>query len=369
MPPGDIDNIWKDHCDIIKGTSVENILQSENNRGRPRKSAKQSNSENVSSVTKEIHTSLLKRKGKGKFERSIIKKNKDIKKKKLENKIKDRIHTYKVKGSLDSGAQKVKQNIEEYKTPIKGLDSPMRINTSSTMKDIGASTFQKEALKKANRTNNEINIQLNEAPAVKIKRTFNIERPIRHLSFDNSNKEVQRKNSPLNDLKLKSNPITLSPNTLMQNGLPDTTAEKNQLETNECLPITEPLEEDLKEIISKLPDNPLNPIEGHIHNHVHGEMCGHIMINHNNHIDLIHDGELHWTDPKGIIYSHKLGITDVNPTGCRPITNLGNEKNIISNVYISEGLITPHVRIIFHNRQIWLNLLLVRLTNSSGRNS
>ena len=55
------------------------------------------------------------------------------------------------------------------------------------------------------------------------------------------------------------------------------------------------------------------------HRHIHCEFCGHCTIRHNGHIDYIHDAELHHVDAIGEVYPHKLGITDINPDGCRPL--------------------------------------------------
>eukprot|EP00826_Nyctotherus_ovalis_P065355 TRINITY_DN9605_c0_g1_i18.p1 TRINITY_DN9605_c0_g1~~TRINITY_DN9605_c0_g1_i18.p1 ORF type:complete len:152 (+),score=2.37 TRINITY_DN9605_c0_g1_i18:971-1426(+) len=51
--------------------------------------------------------------------------------------------------------------------------------------------------------------------------------------------------------------------------------------------------------------------------HIHGEFCGHPTIVHDNHIDFVCDGELHFVSRSGAVYPHKLAVTDTNPAHCK----------------------------------------------------
>ena len=75
---------------------------------------------------------------------------------------------------------------------------------------------------------------------------------------------------------------------------------------------------DDKVINLSLPITPKSPLKSTDHNHVHSEFCGDSMIVHGNHIDYIHDAELHFVGQSGIVYPHKLEISVTNPTGCKP---------------------------------------------------
>lgn len=69
----------------------------------------------------------------------------------------------------------------------------------------------------------------------------------------------------------------------------------------------------LEERIRDLPEFPLyrsNPC------HIHCDFCGHLAIIHDNHIDFLSDGELHYTTRSGATYPHKLAITNLNPVRC-----------------------------------------------------
>ena len=103
---------------------------------------------------------------------------------------------------------------------------------------------------------------------------------------------------------------------------------------------TEDFEENMKKKFKNLqvkPSIPLNHLE---HNHVHSEICGHIMIMHRNHVDFLHDGELHYIGPTGEVYPHKLEITEENPTGCHPIHSLNEVHS--ANHSLHEKLVTPY---------------------------
>ena len=53
------------------------------------------------------------------------------------------------------------------------------------------------------------------------------------------------------------------------------------------------------------------------HPHQHGPQCGHIAIEHNGHVDYLHDGHLHHP-ARDHIEEHQLGVTTTNPDGCIP---------------------------------------------------
>ena len=50
--------------------------------------------------------------------------------------------------------------------------------------------------------------------------------------------------------------------------------------------------------------------------HLHGEYCGHLMVFHDDHIDYLDNGELHFSGRDGIVFPHRLGVTDVTPDKC-----------------------------------------------------
>lgn len=52
------------------------------------------------------------------------------------------------------------------------------------------------------------------------------------------------------------------------------------------------------------------------HDHIHGYQCGHTAIEHDDHIDYLHDGHLHHQAPDGSVEEHALGVTTVNPDTC-----------------------------------------------------
>lgn len=78
------------------------------------------------------------------------------------------------------------------------------------------------------------------------------------------------------------------------------------------------LEERIQDGLLNLPTCPTYSLDPSEHHHVHCEFCGHPMIVHGNHVDFIHDAELHFVDETGAVYPHKLEISDQYPTGCRP---------------------------------------------------
>ena len=55
------------------------------------------------------------------------------------------------------------------------------------------------------------------------------------------------------------------------------------------------------------------------HDHKHGENCGHTKIQHEDHIDFLHDGHLHHQKVNGDVEEHKIEISEVNPNECTPV--------------------------------------------------
>lgn len=54
------------------------------------------------------------------------------------------------------------------------------------------------------------------------------------------------------------------------------------------------------------------------HDHQHGPGCGHTAINHDDHVDYLHDGHLHHQQSDGSVVEHNLEVSDVNPSDCTP---------------------------------------------------
>jgi len=53
------------------------------------------------------------------------------------------------------------------------------------------------------------------------------------------------------------------------------------------------------------------------HPHIHGTFCGHQIIRHDDHIDYLHDGCLHYLH-SGHVVEHTILETITNPTKCTP---------------------------------------------------
>jgi hypothetical protein len=52
--------------------------------------------------------------------------------------------------------------------------------------------------------------------------------------------------------------------------------------------------------------------------HFHGPGCGHTAIDHDGHVDYLHDG--HLCHPTGnSVEEHAIGVTPMNPNGCHHI--------------------------------------------------
>jgi hypothetical protein len=52
------------------------------------------------------------------------------------------------------------------------------------------------------------------------------------------------------------------------------------------------------------------------HDHQHGPDCGHTAIQHEGHVDYLHDGHLHHPRPDGQVEEHVLPVTVDNPAVC-----------------------------------------------------
>ena len=53
------------------------------------------------------------------------------------------------------------------------------------------------------------------------------------------------------------------------------------------------------------------------HEHEHAPGCGHTAVRHDDHVDYLHDGELHH-HAGGDVETHAVAISDVNPADCTP---------------------------------------------------
>ena len=51
--------------------------------------------------------------------------------------------------------------------------------------------------------------------------------------------------------------------------------------------------------------------------HAHGPDCGHTAVRHRDHIDYLHDGELHH-DSGGAVETHAVEVNERNPADCTP---------------------------------------------------
>ncbi|QDV28164.1 hypothetical protein Spb1_00260 [Planctopirus ephydatiae] len=52
------------------------------------------------------------------------------------------------------------------------------------------------------------------------------------------------------------------------------------------------------------------------HDHVHGPNCGHKAVQHNGHIDYLHDGHLHHQEQAGQVTEHQFEVNAANPATC-----------------------------------------------------
>ena len=54
------------------------------------------------------------------------------------------------------------------------------------------------------------------------------------------------------------------------------------------------------------------------HDHQHGAGCGHTAIEHEGHVDYLHDGHLHHQQDDGQVVEHVLEVNETNPDACTP---------------------------------------------------
>jgi hypothetical protein len=52
------------------------------------------------------------------------------------------------------------------------------------------------------------------------------------------------------------------------------------------------------------------------HDHQHGPNCGHTAIQHEGHVDYLHDGHLHHHAAGGVVEEHTLSVSAANPATC-----------------------------------------------------
>lgn len=65
------------------------------------------------------------------------------------------------------------------------------------------------------------------------------------------------------------------------------------------------------------------PDDGHAeihqaHDHTHGEGCGHVMVQHGDHWDYLHEGHLHHVHD-GHVDEHFIAVSATNPDGENPL--------------------------------------------------
>ena len=53
------------------------------------------------------------------------------------------------------------------------------------------------------------------------------------------------------------------------------------------------------------------------HEHEHGPGCGHTAVSHGDHVDYLHDGELH-RHAGDAVERHDVEISGLNPADCTP---------------------------------------------------
>eukprot|EP00826_Nyctotherus_ovalis_P034700 TRINITY_DN2911_c0_g3_i3.p1 TRINITY_DN2911_c0_g3~~TRINITY_DN2911_c0_g3_i3.p1 ORF type:complete len:340 (-),score=50.80 TRINITY_DN2911_c0_g3_i3:335-1354(-) len=165
--------------------------------------------------------------------------------------------------------------------------------------------------------------------------------------------KLNDKSSPKQLFSVKSSPSFAPLSLDFTNRLLQARIDKNKL-----ISVTRPLQSILamtdasaaKSVESAVPNIPaaadglpLQPCVAQRFSHVHNEFCGHTRVLHDGHIDYIVNGVLHFVDRYGNVYPHKLGVTERNPVGCRPIGEQG--------LGIAEELVTPHVLLRGSNRR------------------
>jgi hypothetical protein len=58
------------------------------------------------------------------------------------------------------------------------------------------------------------------------------------------------------------------------------------------------------------------------HTHIHGPGCGHTGVQHNDHVDYLHDGHLHHQNA-GDVHEHAFEISNAMPASCTPTHKCG----------------------------------------------
>jgi hypothetical protein len=59
------------------------------------------------------------------------------------------------------------------------------------------------------------------------------------------------------------------------------------------------------------------------HPHQHGSNCGHTAIEHQGHVDYLHDGHMHHQLADGKVEEHQIPIGGKNPNACTPTHHCG----------------------------------------------
>ena len=62
------------------------------------------------------------------------------------------------------------------------------------------------------------------------------------------------------------------------------------------------------------------------HSHKHGPNCGHVAIQHGDHVGYLHDGHLHCSH-EDHYDEHVIEVTKANPGGCVPHDCTGHDTN------------------------------------------
>ena len=60
------------------------------------------------------------------------------------------------------------------------------------------------------------------------------------------------------------------------------------------------------------------------HEHLHGPGCGHTAIEHEGHVDYLHDGHLHHQSGSAV-QEHVISVSADNPDGCDPVDGSAHE--------------------------------------------
>lgn len=136
----------------------------------------------------------------------------------------------------------------------------------------------------------------------------------------------QNKIITFSSLKTKSEDIK----TPMQSRLPEQPGQQ----------YTKPLDsnDSMLEAAKNLSARPATALDFVEHCHIHTDGCGHVQVFHKDHVDFIHNGELHFVNKAKKAFPHKLTISKTNPDGCMPICSKKDENN-----GVLEEITTPHV--------------------------